>query len=191
MPKTNQKKDKNFTIKRRAMLLSFGVLASILFASQAFASTINTENVLDSINQERVSRGLSKLVVDNDLTNAANLKSKDMLNRNYFEHFAFGLTPWDFIKNAGYNYLYAGENLAMDFNTSEGMVSAWMNSPAHRDNILNPDFRDTGIGIVKGEYTEDGGVHSTIMVTNMFGRKNPVILKVFDYITHDLLNNIF
>lgn len=173
------------------MSLSFGALASALFVSHAFASPINTPNVLDGINQQRTSRGLSKLAINPDLTNAANLKSKDMINRNYFEHFAFGMTPWDFIKNAGYNYLYAGENLAMDFNTSEGMVSAWMNSPAHRDNILNPDFQDAGIGIIKGEYTENGTVHSTTMVTNMFGRKKPIILKLFDYVTRDLLNNLF
>lgn len=191
MQKLNKKTENTFTIKRRATLFSLGVLASILFASQAFASTISTQNVLDSINQERTVRGLPKLTIDNDLTSAANLKSKDMLNRKYFEHFAFSMTPWDFIKNAGYNYLYAGENLAMDFNTSEGMVSAWMKSPAHRDNILNPDFRDTGLGIVKGEYTENGNTHSTTMVTNMFGRKKPVILRAFDYITKSLLDNLF
>lgn len=188
---TQNQKTNNFTIKHKAMSLSFGILGSLLFVSQALASPINTENVLDSINQERAVRGLPALTINSDLTSAANLKSKDMVNRDYFEHFAFGMTPWDFVRNAGYNYLYAGENLAMDFNTSEGMVSAWMNSPAHRENILNPDFRDAGIGIVKGEFTEDGKVHSTVMVTNMFGRKKPAIVKVFDYITHDLLGNIF
>lgn len=191
MQNKNKKTHNGSILKRKAMSLSFGALASVLFVSHAFASPITTQNVLDGINQQRTNRGLPKFAINPDLTNAANLKSKDMINRNYFEHFAFGMTPWDFIKNAGYNYLYAGENLAMDYNTSEGMVSAWMNSPAHKDNILNPDFQDAGIGIVKGEYIENGAVHSTTMVTNMFGRKKPVILKIFDYVTRDLLNNLF
>jgi uncharacterized protein YkwD len=185
------KKIESNLIKHKALSLSFAVLASSLFVSRAFASPISTDNVLYSINQERTSRGLQKLTIDPDLTSAASLKSKDMLNRNYFEHFAFGLSPWDFIHNAGYNYLYAGENLAMDFNTSEGMVSAWMNSPAHRDNILNPDFRETGIGIIKGEFSEDGKARTTTMVTDMFGREKPTIVKAFDYITKNLFRNLF
>lgn len=181
----------NHPLIKKATALSLGVLSSVAFASHTFASPITAQNVLDDINTQRTIQGLPKLVLDSDLNNAAALKSKDMLNRNYFEHYAFGLKPWDFIHNAGYNYLYAGENLAMDFTTSEGMVSAWMNSPAHRENILNPDFKDTGIGIIKGEYTENGVVHSTTMVTNMFGRKKPAIVKAFDYITHDLFGNLF
>ncbi len=191
MPNKHEKNESNAVLKHKAMSLSFAVLSSVLFASHALASPINTENVLQSLNQERTSRGLPKLTIDPDLTSAASLKSKDMLNRNYFEHFAFGLSPWDFIRNAGYNYLYAGENLAMDFNTSEGMVSAWMNSPAHRDNILNPDFRETGLGIIKGEFTENGKSHTTTMVTDMFGREKPTIVKAFDYITKDLFKNLF
>ena len=103
-----------------------------------------------------------------------------MLNRNYFEHFAYGLTPWDFMKKANYNYLYAGENLAMNFQTSEGMVNAWMNSPLHRANILNPDYNEMGLGIVKGAYTENNKTQETIIVDNMFGRQKPVILDFFD-----------
>jgi uncharacterized protein YkwD len=189
MKNKNQKIDTTFIHKIAPC--TFGILLSTLFASHVFASSINTDNVLDLINQERASRGISKLVLNNDLNNAAALKSKDMINRDYFEHFAFGSTPWDFIKNAGYNYLYAGENLAMDFNTSEGMVRAWMNSPAHRENILNPDFRDVGVGIVKGEFAENNHERNTTIVTNMFGRKKPAILKVYDYITKNLLDNIF
>ncbi|MCL5411074.1 MAG: CAP domain-containing protein [Patescibacteria group bacterium] len=185
-----EKPNKKLSLKKKVAYSSLGAIFSVLFSSHAFASAINTDNVLNLLNQERLERGLPKLVLDSDLDNAANLKSRDMVNRDYFEHFAFGSTPWDFIKNSGYKYLYAGENLAMDFNTSEGMVNAWMNSPAHRENILNPEFRDVGVGIIKGEFSDNKGNHNTIMVTNMFGRKKPTIVKIFDFITQNLFNNV-
>lgn len=158
---------------RQALPLSF--VLSILFCQVAFASSINQEHVINLINQERKLHGLSDLSINSELNRAGQMKSKDMLRRNYFEHYAFGITPWDFIRNAGYNYISAGENLAMNFNTSEGMVRAWMNSPAHRENILNPNFSDTGVGIVKGSYQENGNIHETIMVTSLFGQKKSII----------------
>jgi uncharacterized protein YkwD len=168
------KSDKN---KISQMVKKFWSVAALslvaVFASISFvhASTITRENILASINKERVSKGLNELTLDVDLSRAAQTKSKDMLRRNYFDHYAFGLSPWDFMINAGYDYSAAGENLAMNFNTTEGMVSAWMNSASHRDNILSPDYKETGIGIVKGVYTENGISHETIIVSDMFGQR--------------------
>lgn len=173
-------------IKTSIMIAAF-LFSFNLFIGFAHASEITSGNVLKLINNERASRGIPKLQENPDLDHAAVLKTKDMLNRNYFEHYAYGLAPWDFIHISGYDYLYAGENLAMDFHTSEGMVNAWMNSAAHRDNILNPDFTETGLGVVKGEFEENGSYKSTVMVTNMFGRKKPAILKAFDFVTKNIL----
>jgi len=169
-------------------LVVFTFAYIITFAGTAYASEINFDNVGNLINQERSKRDLPKLKINQELNNAAALKSKDMINRNYFEHYAYGLSPWDFVKMAGYNYLYAGENLAMDFNTAEGMVGAWINSDAHRNNILNPDYIEMGVGIVKGEFTENSTNHETIMITNMFGREKPAIIKAFDYLAQSILN---
>ena len=68
----------------------------------------------------------------------------------------------------------------MDFDTSEGMVAAWMKSPAHRKNILNPDFDDTGVGVVKGTYADSTGDRETIMVSNIFAKPKPYILQIID-----------
>lgn len=149
-------------------------------ASLAKAAPITSENIETMVNAERTQRGITPLKVNESLDNAAYNKSVDMISRKYFDHYAYGLTPWDFIKNQNYDYLYAGENLAMDFNTSEGTVNAWMNSPLHRKNILNPDFQEMGIGVVKGEYTDSAGKHQTQMVTNMFASPKPAIIRVFD-----------
>lgn len=152
--------------------VSFAIIITLFTNTlTAVASPITEENVLKAVNDQRIANKLTPLKIDSDLDRAATLKSKDMINRNYFDHYAFGLTPWVFIRNAGYDYTEAGENLAMDFVTAEGMTTAWMNSPKHRDNILNPNYEDIGIGIVKGEYIENNSQHSTYMVTNMFGAK--------------------
>lgn len=175
-------KTKSFQISTKIAEI---ILASLLItatASAAFASEITPNNLETLINNERVYRGIKPLNNNSDLDAAATDKAKDMILRNYFEHFAFGAAPWDFIVKRGYNYLYAGENLAMDFDTSEGTVAAWMKSPSHRKNILNPDFEDTGIGVVKGTFTDSSGTRNTIMVSNMFGREKPIVLQILDNI---------
>jgi uncharacterized protein YkwD len=188
---SNHHNMKNLQNKNNILKINVAIAATIIsFAcTHAYASDISNKNLLELINKERTSRGLSKLVENQELDQAAYLKAKDMINRNYFEHYAYGLTPWDFIKISGYDYLYAGENLAMDFRTSEGMVKAWMNSPSHRDNILNPDYQDIGLGVVKGEYSESNNTESTIMVSNMFGRKKPTIMKIYEYFSKNIFGN--
>jgi len=168
--------------KFNKLVISAAVMAGIFVvnAGTVLASDITPANVEYLVNSERTYYGLHPLKVDTALNTAAQTKTTDMLRRNYFDHFAHGLSPWDFIEKADYNYLYAGENLAMNFQTSEGMVSAWMNSPLHRANILNPDYTDMGIGVVKGVYSENGEVSDTIMVDNMFGRRKPAILEAFN-----------
>jgi uncharacterized protein YkwD len=180
MNKTNKTKT---NISRIIKLIGLSFVFVSLFAiniSSSKASEITPANLETLVNSERVANGLIPLKVNDQLDSAATAKSEDMINRNYFEHYAFGLTPWDFIIKAGYNYLYAGENLAMNFDTAEGNVNAWMNSPAHKANILNPDYTDMGIGVVKGVYADSTGSHNTIMVTNMFGRQKPMIMQIFD-----------
>ncbi|MCG2685812.1 CAP domain-containing protein, partial [Candidatus Parcubacteria bacterium] len=74
---------------------------------------------------------------------------------------------WYFIVGVGYDYLYAGENLAKDFSHSSGVVDAWMNSPTHRENLVNPRYEDIGLAVVNGTLN---GVETTLVV-QMFGRK--------------------
>ena len=191
-------KNKKFRLDNRVIVEIASVVALVLFSifivvantKTAFASEISEDNVFRLINKEREYRGIPSLRENDELNQAAMKKSADMITRNYFEHYAFGLNPWDFIVDAGYDYLYAGENLAMDFDTSEGMVRSWMQSTTHRINILNPDFNETGIGVVKGEFTENDNIHTTYMVTNMFAREKPAILKLVDRVV-DFVKNIF
>lgn len=110
---------------------------------------------------------LKPLELNSQLYQAAQSKANDMLLNGYFEHYTpSGQSPWDFIHASGYLYLSAGENLAMDFATSEGIHKAWMNSPLHKRNILNPEYTQIGIATVSGYYVD----HQTTMVVQIFGK---------------------
>lgn len=135
-------------------------------ASITEASAITSETIISLANSARSENGLGELTANGLLSKAAQNKANDMLARQYFAHNTpDGETPWTFIKAVGYSYSTAGENLAIDFNEAENIQSAWMNSPGHRANILNANFKEIGIGIAKGTYDN----HQTTIVVQMFG----------------------
>ncbi|MFA5926655.1 MAG: CAP domain-containing protein [Patescibacteria group bacterium] len=178
----------SFSLYTTTRIVIAGVAVALFaVAGSVKASPITEGKIVSLINIERGQHGLKPLKTDSDLGSAASLKSRDMINRDYFEHYAFGVSPWDFMQNLGYDYAYAGENLAMDFRTSEGVVNAWMDSPAHRDNILSPEFDDIGVGIVKGEFKEGEQVRETTVVTNMFGRKKTITNRIISKIKRSFI----
>lgn len=189
MEQTQKQNQVNFHKRHLVIKITEIALFFVLFAFStliAQASEITPTNIEILINQERVKRGFSPLKENLSLNFAAENKSRDMILRNYFDHYAYGLTPWMFIVDQNYDYLYAGENLAMDFRTSEGMVSAWMASASHRRNILNPDFEDMGVGVIKGEFNDYSGTKETTIVTNMFGTKKPAVIRLYDNIVETI-----
>lgn len=145
------------------------VLTLALFAvypSQAYFSSITSEKIVQLVNEERTKNNLPPLGQSADLAQAASLKAEDMIAKNYFAHYAAdGTTPWDFFKKVGYQYTYAGENLGMGFSDAESLVKAWMASPKHKKNILNPAYREIGVAIQTGAI-DDG---PTTLAVQMFG----------------------
>jgi len=141
-------------------LLSFGPVAP------AFSSAITSDNIITLTNESRQQFFVPALTENQVLDKAAQAKADDMLAKGYFAHNSpDGRTPWDFITTAGYSYLMAGENLAVNFNEAENVETAWMNSPGHKANILNKNFQDIGIGISQGVYQG----HTAIFVVQEFG----------------------
>jgi hypothetical protein len=133
-----------------------------------YASVIKTEEIISLTNRMRQENGLAPIQLDSKLTAAAAQKASDMFARDYWSHVSpVGTQPWYFITNAGYSYRYAGENLARDFADSDSIVKAWMASPTHRDNLLNPRYQDMGLAIVDGKL----GGRETTLVIQMFGTK--------------------
>lgn len=110
------------------------------------------------VNQERQKQGLASLIVSTALRDLARDYGKDMFARGYFSHYdPEGLSPFDRMNKAKISFTVAGENLALApnvFLAHQGL----MNSPGHRANILLPEFKKVGIGVV------DGGMYGEIFV---------------------------
>ncbi|GMQ58393.1 hypothetical protein AN1V17_27880 [Vallitalea sediminicola] len=108
------------------------------------------QQLINLINESRKQNGLKALTADNQLSEVARIKSKDMIDNNYFSHNSptYG-NPFDMLKSFGIQYLSAAENIAGNKSVQEAH-EALMNSPGHRKNILNPDLTHVGVGIQKG-----------------------------------------
>lgn len=104
-------------------------------------------------NEQRHDQAVPELTVNPVLTRAAELKAQDMAERGYFAHTSpEGKTPWYWLKTVGYDYQYAGENLAINFNDSKDVTAAWMNSAGHRANIVKAVYTEVGTGVATGIY---------------------------------------
>jgi len=132
------------------------------------ASDITPVNVANAINNERSQRHIPTLNYSSKLAAAAQYKANDMVARKYFAHVdPDGHYIWDKIMAEGYTpFTILGENLAVDFSDTEGLVSAWMDSPTHRENILNASFADQGVGV---DFGNPANAEFSVAVANTFG----------------------
>lgn len=146
--------------------VSFSIAGYVKPGVLGITSNIDQNKLIELTNKEREKLGLSPVSENPALDKAAVLKAQNMFSENYWAHFApSGKTPWDFILGAGYKFTYAGENLAKNFYGSDKVVSAWMASPTHKENLLNPKYQDIGIAVVEGVLN---GQRTTLIV-QMFG----------------------
>ena len=136
-----------------------------------YATDIRVEQLVALVNAKRAEHSLGPLTLNSELSQAAAGKAQDMLAKNYWAHTSpDGKVPWDFILGAGYQYSVAGENLAKNFSDSNGVITAWMNSSSHRDNLLKPGYRDIGFAVVNGVLNGE----ETTLVVQMFGSPKAV-----------------
>ncbi|GGW75448.1 membrane protein [Streptomyces lucensis JCM 4490] len=117
--------------------------------------------VLKLVNEERAKAGCSALSANSSLARLAGSFSDDMAARGFFDHTdPDGATPWDRAAKAGITDL-GGENIARGQTDAAAVMEAWMNSPGHRANILNCDFKTLGVGVHLGPggpwWTQDFG----------------------------------
>jgi uncharacterized YkwD family protein len=117
----------------------------------AFAS-----QVFSIVNQERAKAGLNPLASDSALSGMALAKAKDMYSNHYFDHTSptYG-SPFNMMTSFGIRYTYAGENIAMGQRTPQEVMTAWMNSPGHRQNILSPNYTKIGVAYYNGEWVQE------------------------------------
>ena len=131
---------------------------------------MSIDDLLLLTNAQRQQNNLPALQLNGQLNAAAAGKAANMFAENYWAHNSpSGKTPWDFIHGAGYNYVYAGENLARGFSTAQDTVNAWMASPGHRANVLSSNYSDVGFAIAQGSLTGDP---NTVLVVEEFGSQS-------------------
>jgi uncharacterized protein YkwD len=122
------------------------------------------KEVLELTNEERKKKELPPLRPDPLLFKVARGHSDNMAKQSKMEHVLDGKTPFDRLREARYPYTFAGENIAYGLNTPvKEIFQGWMESPKHRDNILNDRFTEIGIGAVKDK-------EGTIWYTQVFGK---------------------
>ena len=135
-------------------------VASTVPATAASAATAadGTDTVVTLVNQERGKAGCDPVTVNSRLTSAAQDHSQDQADIGEMTHSGSdGSTVGQRITRAGYKWSKVGENVASGTTSADRAMELWMNSEAHRDNILNCAFKNIGVGYVDGYWTQDFG----------------------------------
>ncbi|MBI5221149.1 MAG: hypothetical protein HY978_04965 [Candidatus Liptonbacteria bacterium] len=164
-----------------SVFLGYLLLASLALLGPAYLNyaqlaslvaplTYGNQEVITLVNAARREAGLGTLRPNEALAQAAADKAQDMVQKKYFAHISpENKSPWDFLREADYTYVAAGENLAIDFPTADQAQKALMASPTHRANILNKLYTEVGVAVVQGNI--EG--HPDILVVQYFGRPRP------------------
>ncbi|MEW6610414.1 MAG: CAP domain-containing protein [Patescibacteria group bacterium] len=158
-----------------AVLVGLKIVATVvLFVSYPDIARLSQElnqEIVRLINNSRLQAKVSSLVADPELERAAQLKANDMLVRGYFDHVSpEGKKPWEFINAVKYPYQAVGENLAIDFVTSDAVHAALMASPPHYANIVQKAYQHVGVAVVNGPYE---GRNTNILV-ELFAARVPL-----------------
>ncbi len=123
---------------------------------------ISPNGLLVATNDRRAEEHVGPLRMNDNLSQAAMLKANDIIQNQYWSHISpSGVNPWSWISGAGYTYAEAGENLAKGFSTADGVVAGWMDSEAHRANLLKESYTDVGFAVTTGELH---GTPTTVIV---------------------------
>lgn len=124
--------------------------AAITNTSSKDSVAARQQKVLELVNRERAKEGKEALVLDSALCQVAMLRAQEIVTK--FSHTRpNGTSCFMVLKEAGISYMSTGENIAAGQSTPAAVMSSWMNSTGHRENILSSDFGKIGIGYVKAE----------------------------------------
>lgn len=130
----------------------------------SYEINISSGGLLVNTNNQRQAVGIQNLTVNSSLSQAAQAKANDMVIHDYWSHNTpDGQTPWTFINSAGYQYVKSGENLAYGFSTDYETIVGWMNSPAHKQAMLDPDYAEVGFGIANSKNFVSNGPQTIIV----------------------------
>jgi len=112
-----------------------------------------SKKIISLTNVIRKNLNLAALTESNLLDQASFNKAEDMLLNQYFAHTGpDNKTLADWLNGIKYNYAVAGENLAMGFSSPEDVINGWTRSQTHYRNMVDPDFKEIGVGLAAGPY---------------------------------------
>lgn len=154
-------------------LLLVQVVTNVVYSGSpqvlGFATSVYQNEIISLTNTRRTQNGAGILAESSRLNQAAQLKAQNMFADNYWAHnnpHDPAKTPWYWFDQVGYQYYMAGENLAMNFDTSVGVINGWMASQSHRENMLNGEFTEIGVAVVNGVLLGE----ETTLVVQLFGK---------------------
>ncbi len=148
------------------------VIFMVIFPIEAWLTPdvkiLEAEKIIKLTNKARQEAGVHFLKENFLLNSSALAKAEDILINDYFAHISpQGKKASDWFSDFKYDYLFAGENLAMGFPSGEAVVNAWLRSPTHYTNIIDSDYKEVGVGIAEGYYKGK----PTVVFVQHFGQK--------------------
>ena len=158
------------------LILKIAIVSPFIFClpRSLFSADLTKTDLIKLTNVTRESLGFQPLKESPVLEEAAYLKAEDMIENDYFAHQSpTGISPWHWFREAGYNYQFAGENLAIGFFESEEVNKAWIDSLSHKRNLLNPNYSEIGIAVLKGDFQGK----ETSVVVQLFGTPKTAVEK--------------
>ncbi|WP_235427178.1 CAP domain-containing protein [Cohnella kolymensis] len=146
----------SLTVTQASSIATPGARKTSISTKQASYETEFEQQVLQLVNKQRATAGLSPLGMDSNLSKMAMAKAQDMYNNNYFDHTSptYG-SPFEMMGKFRIVFNAAGENIAKGQTSPEQVMNDWMNSEGHRANILNSSFTNIGIAYFKGEWVQE------------------------------------
>lgn len=129
-------------------------------------SPYTASEIISLTNAIRQSSGLEPLHPNPQLTQAATNKAQAMILAKSWSHNTPDATSWQFLEAVGYNYQFAGENLARNFKTAPDVIQAWLESPSHKNNLLNTQYSEIGVAVA----TDSADSETSVLVVQYLGR---------------------
>ena len=167
--------------------LFFGAVGIFLLPKSICLAAIDENSIINLTNIERQRVGAAGLQKNALLSQAAQAKGRAILAAQTFQHNFSDKKFSSWIKESGYQYNYVGENLAINFITNEGVIRAWLNSPTHKNNLLNKNFSDIGVAVINGRFQGN----STTLVVQIFGSplNQSAALQLPNISSYQIINN--
>lgn len=169
-------KDRYLKIVKISLVLisvfSLVLVGYFLGSKLIYAQADYDDRSLELVNSVRRDNKLNPLEWNTKLAESAQDKLNDILENGYFQHTSpSGVKAWDFILKNDYPYIYAGENLAIDYTSVDDAFDAWMNSPTHLANILSNKYQE--YGFAQGEGYIEG--HKSKVYVQIFATRENLI----------------